>query len=138
MRTASAAAVAADRSPDDGAYDSSPEYPAANADPDGAAATTHDALDVARATGAAAHPGSVEPPWMKATMPPSTRGLTVAVSVTGWPATIDPGELVSVSAVDTLVTVAVGDEVAEAGPPAPLLAVTRTSSVEPMSAGVTT
>ena len=75
---------------------------------------------------------------MKANVPPSTRGVTVAVSVTGWPVTIDPGELLGASPVGTLVTVAVGDEVAEAGPPAPLLAVTRTSSVEPMSAGVTT
>ena len=138
MRTATAAVVAADRSPDDAAYDSSPEYPAANAEPDGAEATAQDALDVGLATGTAEHPGSVDPPSMKATTPPSTRGVTVAVSVTGWPATIDPGELLSVSAVGTLVTVAVGDEVAGAGLPTPLVAVTRTSIVEPMSAGDTT
>jgi hypothetical protein len=93
VRADTTAAVAADRPPEDAAYESSPEYSAANGEPDGAAATTQEALDRSPDRHRRA-------PWQRR---------------------------------------AAGDEVAEAGPPAPLLefvALIVTSSVESMSSHV--
>jgi hypothetical protein len=60
----------------------------------------HVAAPVAVFTGCAAHPAKVTAPSLNATVPPSGAAVTVAVNVTGFPATTGLAEVASTVDVD--------------------------------------
>src|SRR5579871_3111712 len=87
-------------------------------------------------TGRSSHQLSGCPSSVKVTVPPSTPGEIVAVTLSAFPTVTGLGVARSVSTVATVATVDVGSEVAELAP-APFTAVTCTSSCEPTSSAAT-
>src|SRR5580704_2750030 len=94
---------------------------------------THVTLPVGPAAGRAVHPTIGVPAWLKETVPPSTLGEIVAVSVTTAPAGAGFSEAASVVVVPVSGTAVVGAEFTGTEEPSALTALTPTTICEPAS-----